>query len=333
MYAQIQLMPEQASVVAGQVDGLFWFIMGICVFFTLLIAGLIIRFAVKYRRRPGAATPRPIYGSLRLELAWTIVPALIGLVIFFWGARVFFDVARPPDDAIEVYVVARQWMWKLQHADGQREINELHVQLGKAVKLQMISEDVIHSFYVPAFRMKQDVLPGRYTTVWFRATKAGSYRLYCAEYCGTEHSRMKGWVHVMEPAEFEAWLRSTAEGSLALAGEKLFKKLKCISCHGRGGQNLAPLLENVAGSDVRLDNGKVVLANDDYLRQSILDPRAKIVAGHQPIMPTFKGQVTEEEVRALIAFIRTLGPGDTPPRVEQTPPPIDESKAPGEKRP
>jgi cytochrome c oxidase subunit 2 len=333
MYAQVQLMPEQASVVAGQVDGLFWFITGVCVIFTVLIATLIIRYAVKYRRRPGDGTPRPIYGSLRLELVWTIIPAVIGLVIFFWGARVYFDVSRPPDDAMEIYVVGKQWMWKVQHPEGQREINELHVPLGRPVKLNMISEDVIHSFYVPAFRMKQDVLPGRYTTAWFTATKTGTYRLYCAEYCGTEHSRMKGWVHVMEQSEYEAWLKSRAEGSLALQGEKLFKKLKCISCHARGGQNLAPLLEDVADSDVRLDSGKVVRANDDYLRESILNPRAKIVAGYQPVMPTFKGQVSLEEVRALIAFIRTLGPGDTPPRVEQTPPPVDESKEQGGSKP
>jgi cytochrome c oxidase subunit II len=325
MLAQFQLMPEQASVVSGQVDALFWFLVVVTLFFTGVIAVCIIAFSIKYRRR-GDEVPRPIHGALRLEIAWIVPPLLIGLVIFVWGARLFFAQARVPDDALEVYVVGKQWMWKLQHPDGQREINELHVPVGEPVRLTMISEDVIHSFYVPAFRMKQDVLPGRYSTTWFQATKTGRFRLFCAEYCGTEHSKMGGWVVVQEPAEYQAWLSRRAEGSPAAEGAKLFRKLKCISCHGRGGENLAPLLENVYGQRVRLDDGRDVEANPDYLRESILNPGAKVVAGYQPIMPTYKGQVTEEEILQLLAFIRSLGPGDTPPRVEQTEPPISENR-------
>jgi cytochrome c oxidase subunit II len=330
MFAEFRLTPEQASVNAGEVDGLFWFITLVTAFFTLVIAVSIIYFAVKYRRRPDDPIPHPVYGSHRLEVAWIVPPVLIGLVIFFWGASVYFSQATPPDDALEIYVVGRQWMWKLQHPDGQREINALHIPVGQPVKLTMISEDVIHSFFVPAFRTKQDVLPGRYTTSWFEATRTGRFRLYCTEYCGTDHSRMIGWVEVMEPADYERWLREHAEGSPALEGAKLFRKLKCISCHGRGGENLAPLLENIYRSDVRLTDGSTVEADNEYLRESILNPGKRVVAGYQKIMPTYKGQVSEEEILQLQAFIRSLGTGDTPPRVEQTEPPIDQ---PGEKMP
>ncbi len=319
-FAQVWI-PEQASSVAADVDALTGFLTLVTGFFTVLIAFLVVYFGIKYRRRSEADLPKPIEGSLKLELGWMLPPLVIGLVIFFWSARLYFAMYRPPDDAMTVYVVGKQWMWKLQHPTGQREINTLHVPVGEPVRLTMISEDVIHSFYVPAFRIKQDVLPGRYTTIWFEATREGTYDLFCAEYCGTEHSLMRGKVVVMSPGDYQRWLERRAEGSAALEGAKLFRKLKCISCHGQGSQ-LAPLLENLHGSLVRLDDGSTVRATDDYLRRSILNPRAQVVAGFRPLMPSFQGQVSEEEILQLIAFIRSLGPGDTPRRVEDTEPPI-----------
>ncbi len=325
MLAQVQLLPDQASTHAPRVDALFFTLMGVCGFITLVIAILIITFAIKYRRKSEDYLPPHIEGSTRLEIAWTVGPLLVGIGFFIWGASLFFAQARPPEDAMEIYVVAKQWMWKLQHPDGQREINELHVPADQPVRLTMVSEDVIHSFYVPAFRIKQDVLPGRYSALWFQATQPGRYRLFCAEYCGTAHSKMGGWVVVMKPDEYKAWLSERAEGSPALEGGKLFRKLKCISCHNRG-ESVAPLLENLYGSPVRLDDGRTVIADRAYLRESILDPRAKVVAGYQPVMPSFQGQVSEEEILQLVAFIRSLGPGDTPSRVEKTEPPLQDPR-------
>jgi cytochrome c oxidase subunit 2 len=303
------------------VDALFLYITAVTLFFSLLIAVLVAVFAVKYRRRSEAERPRPIIGSTRLETFWSLVPLGIVLVMFFWGASLYFRLTHPPADALEVYVVGRQWMWKLQHADGQREINELHVPVGRPVRLLMTSEDVIHSFFVPAFRVKQDVLPGRYTMTWFQATKPGRYHLFCAEYCGTGHSYMVGSVVVQEPAEYEAWLAERAEGSMALEGRKLFLQLQCIACHSADAQAAAPVLESLYGRTVQLADGTSVVADEAYLRESILDPRRKVAAGYQPIMPTYKGQVGEEQLFQVIAFLKALGPGGTPPRVERTAPP------------
>lgn len=322
MTAQVPLFPERASTVAGQVDALTLTLLGIGGFFTLLIAWLVMSFAIKYRRRSEKEVPPVIVGSLKLEIAWTVVPLVIGLGMFVWGSSVFFAMQSPPEDALQIYVVAKQWMWKLQHPGGQREINELHIPVDQPVRLKMISEDVIHSFYVPAFRLKQDVLPGRYSSLWFQATRPGTYHLFCAEYCGTGHSQMIGRVHVLSKDEYQTWLESQAEGSAALEGRKLFLKLRCISCHNARKPH-APLLEDIYGKPVLLTGGGTVPAIDDaYLRESILDPRAKVVAGYQPIMPTFQGQVSEEEILQLIAFIKQLGPGKTPTRVEETPPPF-----------
>jgi cytochrome c oxidase subunit 2 len=317
----LPLFPQQASTVAGQIDGVFLFVLGVTLFFTVLIATLIIYFAVRYRRRSEEDFPRPIIGSTALEAVWTAVPFGIAMIIFFWATSVYFQVVRPPDDCLEVYVVGRQWMWKVQHPDGQREINELHIPVGQPVKLIMTSEDVIHSFYVPAFRVKQDVLPGRYTRIWFEATKPDRYHLFCAEYCGTGHSKMIGWVIAQPPDEYQQWLSSQAEGSLALQGRKLFLKKQCITCHTGTSQARAPNLEGLFLKTVRLRDGNSVLADESYLRESILVPDAKVVAGYQPIMPSFKGQVSEEELIQLIGFIKALEPGQTPTRTEETPPP------------
>jgi cytochrome c oxidase subunit 2 len=292
---------------AGRVDALYFFLLAIAVFFSVLIAGLIVFYAVRYRRRSPNEIGSSVKGALALEITWTVIPFLITIVIFVWGASVFFAEQRPPDETINVYVVGKQWMWKFQHLDGQREINELHVPVGRPVKLIMTSEDVIHDVYVPAFRVKADVLPGRYTSIWFEATKPGRYHLFCAEYCGTRHSGMTGEVIVMEPSDFQAWLSGgRAEGSLAAAGEKLFADLACNTCHQAGSAGRGPVLDGLFGSTVALQDGTTVLADEAYIRESILNPAAKIVAGYQPIMPTFQGLVSEEQLLQLIEYVKSL---------------------------
>jgi cytochrome c oxidase subunit 2 len=242
-------------------------------------------------------------------------------VFFVWGATVYFGAYRAPDDATVIYVVGKQWMWKVQHSEGQREINELHVPAGRPFKLLLTSEDVIHSFFVPDFRIHMDVLPGRYTSTWFQATRPGTYHLFCSQYCGTNHAGMIGTVTVMEPVEYQDWLRLRAEGSLAQEGRKTFLKYRCLSCHSADQNARAPVLEELFGRPVHLTDGRTVSADEAYIRESIYNPAAKIVAGYQNIMPTFEGQVSEEEIIQLIAFIQSLQRGQTPPRVEESPPP------------
>ena len=309
MFQNLPLFPEQASSFAGDVDALYFFLIAVSAFFSLLIALLVIFFAIRYRRRAPDEIGAGITGSMQLELLWTIIPLGITMVMFGWGAWVYFELNRPPDDAMEIYVVGKQWMWKFQHPDGQREINELHVPVGRPVKLTDDAEDVIHSFFVPAFRVKLDVVPGRFTTIWFEATKPGRYHLFCAEYCGTRHSGMIGWVVVMEPAEFEAWLSGGAgEGSLASRGQKLFNDLACETCHMPDSKGRGPVLDGLFGKNVQLQGGQTVVADEDYIRESIVNPQAKIVAGYQPLMPTFQGQISEEGLLQLIAYIKSLGP-------------------------
>ena len=307
MWQGLTFLPEQASTIAGKVDALFFFLVGVSVFFAGIIFTLVAVFALRYRRRSDSERPRPIHGSLPLEILWTVIPLVIALVIFVWGAVLYYNMARPPANALEIYAVGKQWMWKFQHPGGQREINELHVPLNQPVKLTMASEDVIHSFYVPAFRVKNDVLPGKYTTAWFQATKAGEYHLFCAEYCGTSHALMGGRVIVQEPAEYERWLAG-AVGSeeLAAAGEKLFTRLGCSGCHHADGSGRAPSLVAVFGAPVKLASGQTVTADETYLRESILIPQARLVAGYPPIMPTFKGIVTEDGLTQILAYIKAL---------------------------
>jgi cytochrome c oxidase subunit 2 len=292
---------------AARVDHLYFFLLAIGVFFSVLIAGLIVFYAVRYRRRSPEQIGEAVEGGLPLEIAWTVVPALITVVLFVWGASVFFAEQRPPDETINVYVVGKQWMWKFQHLDGQREINELHVPVGRAVKLIMMSEDVIHDVFVPAFRIKADVLPGRYTNIWFQATTPGRYHLFCAEYCGTRHSGMVGEVIVMEPADYQAWLSGgSAEGSLASVGEKLFQQMACITCHRADSQGRGPVLQGLFGKTVQLQDGGTVVADEAYIRESILHPSAKITAGFQPIMPTFQGLISEEQLLELVEYVKSL---------------------------
>lgn len=308
MQSSFPLLPESASTLAPHVDALWWTWIAISAFFSLLIAVAIFYFFVKFRRQnPGDIGQRDP-GSMKLEIAWSVIPLAITLVMFAWGTKVYFELSRPPGDAIEYYATGKQWMWKVQHPSGKREINNLHVPVGQPIRLTMISEDVIHSFYVPAFRVKADVLPGRYSSIWFEATKVGKYHLFCAEYCGTEHSKMGGWVTVMEPEDYEAWL-SGGEGTQTPteSGEALFSALACNTCHAAGARQRGPDLTGVYGSQVALEGGGTVLADEGYLRESILQPGAKIVAGYKPLMPTYQGQVSEEQLLQLIQYIESLG--------------------------
>ncbi len=300
-------MPEQASSVAPEVDALYLFLVGISIFFGVLIAALVVGFAVRYRRRSEDEKTPHIHGSALLEIAWSAIPLAIVMAVFFWSAKIYFDINRAPQNPMEVYVVGKRWMWKLQHLTGQREINQLHVPVGVPVKLTLTSEDVIHSFFVPAFRIKKDAIPGRYTSLSFTATKPGRYHLFCAEYCGTQHSGMIGEIVVLEPHEFQEWLAGGAAAtSPAAAGEKLFKDLACITCHKGDSAARGPALAGVFGSEVRLADGSVVKADESYLRESIVNPTARVVAGFQPIMPTFQGVVSEEQLMQLVAYIQTL---------------------------
>jgi cytochrome c oxidase subunit II len=288
------------------VDALYIFLLAVTTSVTLLVFLLLLIFVVKYRHTKHPVA-EPIEGSLPLEITWSLIPLGIFMIFFTWGAAIYFAEARPPANALEIYVVGKQWMWKVQHQDGQREINTLHVPLGRDVRLTMISQDVIHSFFLPEFRIKQDVLPDRYTTEWFRATKAGRYHLFCAEFCGTLHSGMIGELVVMEPAAYEAWLQGGgAQGSLAATGQKLFQELGCATCHRFDTQGRGPNLQGVYGKPVLLDDGRTVVADDNYLRESIMQPGAKVVAGFKPIMPTFQGIVSEEQLLSLMAYLKSL---------------------------
>jgi cytochrome c oxidase subunit II len=306
---RLPLFPEQASNFAPEVDHLLYFLLAVSVFFTVLIFAAIFYFATKYRRRSEHEIPRHVHTGLALEVVWTVIPFGLTMVMFAWGADIYFKESRPQDNALQIYAVGKQWMWKLQHMEGQREINELHIPVGRAVKLTMTSEDVIHSFYVPAFRTKMDVLPGRYTTTWFTPTKPGKYHLFCAEYCGTKHSGMIGYIYVMEPQEYQAWLSGgAASGSLASNGEKLFQDLACANCHKTDATGRCPNLAGLFGKTVQLAGGGSVVADEAYIRESILNPTAKVAAGYQPIMPTFQGLVTEEGVLQLVEYVKSLTP-------------------------
>jgi len=305
MESFFRIYPEQASTIAARVDGLYMFLLGVAVFFTGLIFLLILYFAIKYRQRPGHTRAQQVGTHNLLETAWILIPLAITMVVFVWGAKLYAMVMlAPPADALEVYAIGKQWMWKFQHPGGQREIDALHVPVGHPVKMTMTSQDAIHSFYVPAFRIKMDVVPGRYTTIWFEASKPGAYHLFCAEYCGTNHSRMRGQVIALSPTQYQEWLRSNREVEpMAAAGAHLFQQMGCAMCHGAG---LAPALEGRFGSLVQLQGGERVVADEAYVRESILNPRAKLVAGYAPIMPTFQGQLSEEDLTQLVAYIKSL---------------------------
>ncbi len=319
----IPFVPEQASTFAGQIDFIYWTLTLMSLVFAVAIPFIILFFIVKYHRSMKANRKNPVNSSMPLEITWSIIPLVLGLGVFFWNAFVYFDMHRVPERTLDVYVIGKQWMWHIQHPNGKRENNELHVPLGQPVRLIMTSQDVIHSFYVPAFRLKHDVLPGRYTTMWFEPTKVGEYHLFCAEYCGTEHARMIGRVVVLPLADYQRWLETPGEVILpsgndeaamvatggdqpmSTAGAALFTSKGCVSCHG--GQNrVGPPMEGLYNSEVLLTDGSSVLADENYLRTSILNPQSEIVAGYAPIMPTYEGQLSEDELTQLLEYIKSL---------------------------
>jgi cytochrome c oxidase subunit 2 len=308
------LFPEQASTMAPRVDNLYFFLIAVSAFFALLVTTLVIVFAIRYRRRHMHEVGAPIHGSLVLELVWTGVPFVLAMTMFVWGASVYFAIARPPAESLDIYAVGKQWMWKFQHREGQREINALHVPVNTPVRMILTSEDVLHDLYLPSFRVKMDAIPGRYTQLWFTATKLGTYHLFCAEYCGTKHSGMIGWVTVLSQDDYQSWLSGGAtEGTLAQVGEKLFTQFACNTCHAAGDTQRGPVLNGLFGARVTLASGETVVADNAYIRESILNPQAKVVAGFPPIMPTFQGQVSEEQLLALIEYIKSLPAGKTAP--------------------
>jgi cytochrome c oxidase subunit II len=307
MFTNFPFFPQQASEQAATIDALYFFLVAVSAFFTLLIAVLVTVFAIKFRRRHDTEIGYAIHGSLALELLWTFIPLGITMVMFVWGAQVFFHMTRAPKGAMEIYVVGKQWMWKAQHMSGASEINELHVPVGQPVKLTMGSEDVIHSFFIPAFRTKADVIPGRYNTMWFTATKPGTYHIFCTQYCGTKHSAMIGTVTALAPEAYQAWLSGgAATGTMAEKGAKLFADLSCNTCHLDNAQGRGPVLKGIYGKQALLTTGQTVAVDDAYIRESVLNPQAKIVAGFQPMMPTFQGLVTEEQLLQLIAYVKSL---------------------------
>jgi cytochrome c oxidase subunit 2 len=303
----LPVFPEQASNFAGNVDALFSFVLMTTLFFAVLVTLLVIFAAFKYRRRNEKEVGDDVHGNNLLEIGWTIIPLIIAIFIFAWGAVLYVNYRIAPKDTLDIYVIGKQWMWKLQQPNGRKEINELHIPVNRDIKLVMGSEDVIHDFYVPAFRVKMDVVPGRYNTMWFRPTKTGKYHFFCSQYCGTNHAVMGGWVTVMDPAEYAAWLSGEAGAvNPVSAGEKLFSQLACVTCHLANGTGRAPSLNGVYGAKVLLADGSMVVADEAYIRESILQPKAKVVAGYQPVMPTFQGLVTEEQILNLTAYIKSL---------------------------
>ncbi len=318
MNTGFHLLPESASTAAASLDHLMLALTLLMGSVALAVAVLIVMFSIRYRKGSSADRSHAPTTGRRIEIAWTVVPLLIFLGMYAWAAYEYMALYRVPPDAMPVFVVAKQWMWKLEHANGRREISELHVPVGQPVRVVMTSQDVIHSFYVPAFRIKQDVVPGRYTSIWFTPTQTGEYALFCAEYCGTEHSVMRGKVVVMPPRDFAAWLQQgNAEPGIAQRGFDLFRKYGCSGCHSAGSSVHAPDLHGLLGRTVHLQDGRTLIADENYVRDSILLPKKDVAAGYAPIMPSFAGQIGEEDLIAIIEYIRRMesetGGGDAGP--------------------
>ena len=301
--------PPTASAYASQIDFLFVSLLVIAGLTVGLVFYLLLFFANKYRHGSNADRSGTTKKTWRFEVSWTVATLLIFVGLAGWGADIYLKLYNPPADALQIFIVGKQWMWKAQHPGGQREINALHVPAGQDVRLVMASQDVIHSFFIPALRIKQDVVPGRYETMWFRADKVGRYHLFCAEYCGTDHAHMGGWITVMNPREYADWLQAQGgQQTLAAQGEQLFRRYGCSGCHEPGGTVRAPNLHGVFGGPVPLSDGSVVIADEAYVRDSILDPKGQVAAGYAPVMPTFAGQVSEDDLAKLVAYIESIGP-------------------------
>ena len=314
----MMLSLPRASENAAEVDHLLWALLIISAAVLALVMALLLRYIVKYRASSEFDRGAEAQKSWRFESAWTAATLLIFLGLFVWGARLYVRLFEPPRDALTIYVIGKQWMWKVEHIGGQREINSLHVPVGRAILLVMTSEDVIHDFSVPAFRVKHDVLPDRYETLWFTPTRVGTYRLYCTQFCGVDHAKMHGEVVVMSPPAFERWLaQNGGAGDLAREGRAVFLRFGCGGCHvgtaGEGSATVpAPSLAGLYGSPVPLAGGGVVVADERYLHDSIVDPGREVVAGYEPIMPSFAGQIGEEDIVKLVAYIKSLAPGERP---------------------
>ena len=307
---QIPFMPEQASKFAMEVDLFYIALWLMTIVITTGIVIAISLFMVKYKRRHNGEIPDQVEGHMTLEIIWSVIPLIICIGIFAWGAKLYYQMYSEPKESLEIFVTGKQWMWRAQHPDGQREINTLHVPVGRRVKLTMTSEDVLHAYFIPAFRTKTDVVPGRYTTTWFEATKPGTYHIFCAEYCGAQHSGMIGTVTAMEPGEYQAWLGGGTNEPPAVLGERLFSSLACNTCHIADGKGRGPKLNELYGKSVALNNGSSITFDDTYIRESILDPAAKVVKDYQVIMPSFRGQISEEQIGQVIAYLKSIGPKD-----------------------
>ena len=349
MNTALPLLPERASVMADKFEWIFWYITIVTAAATVVVYLGILIFCIKYRRgNTRGNTPR-ILGSHALELGWTVTPLLIFLTFYVWGAKVYDHLMHPPEDAMEIYVIGKQWMWKAQYPGGQRviiggndanmeepgwkNIGRLVLPIDRPVKLTFISEDVIHDFGVPAFRTKIDVIPGRYVTTWYEPNKLGEYYVFCDQYCGTWHSKMVGKIAVVSQADFEAFLTglndaqgpgtgNAVDGSLAWEGQQLFRKLQCVECHTNRTDARAPNLEGMYGQLRPIKGGGSVVADDDYIIESILRPRAKVREGWEPIMPHYEGQVNAEDLNKVVAYIKSLKAGRTIPKNENFPPPV-----------
>jgi len=315
MHGWVELFPVSASEHAQAVDHLYYFLVIVAGFFSILIFALILTFALRYHRSHHPVSEQT-EENIGLELAWTAIPFIIVIVMFVWATKVYMDGEVPPNGVEDIYVVGKQWMWKLQHPEGRREINELHVPVNTGVKLTLTSQDVIHSFFIPALRIKQDVLPGQYRTLWFKATRPGTYHLFCAEYCGTNHSRMIGSVDVMNESEYAAWIAGSEDTAPVESGANLFVQFDCTNCHDTGRRARGPTLGGLYGTYVTLADGRRVLFDEDYIRAQLLDPASRRVAGFNPDMPVFKGQLTEEQIIDLIAYIKSLT-GEAQARAER----------------
>jgi cytochrome c oxidase subunit 2 len=310
-----QLYPPEASKIAPQADALYFFMVLVSMIGMTIVILLVVGFSIKYRKNNHPVAVQ-IEGSTMLEATWTIIPLGLFLIMFVWGALIYFRVYTPPANAMNIYIVGKQWMWKAEHPGGQHEIDALHVPTGRAVQLTIISQDVFHSFSIPAFRVKREAIPGRYTTVWFEATTPGTYHLFCTQYCGTDHSHMVGDVVVMTPDEFKKWLASSTSGaSLAQNGERLFASLSCTACHNGRPDARGPSLANVYGSKLTLANGQSTIADEAYLRDAILNPSQHVTQGYAPIMPTYQGQISEDGVISLVEYLKNL---NSDYRVQQT---------------
>jgi len=309
------IFPPEASKVAQQTDYLYWALLSLSALVIIVVFGPMIFFLFKYRRGK-KADRRPVdMPETMIEVTWTVIPLVIFTGLFAWGANVYWTIQRPPPDAMEINVVGKQWMWKVEHPEGNREIDELHVPMGRNIKLILASQDVIHSFFLPAFRIKQDVVPGRYTTLWFNAKRLGTFHLFCSEYCGTHHSAMGGSIIVMTPDAYQKWLMQGAPGpTMAQQGETLFREYGCSGCHVNSTIVRAPPLEGLYGRPVPLQGGEIKMADEAYIRDSILLPAKDIVAGYTNDMPSFQGHLSEDDLLKLVAYIKSIS--DTTPQKE-----------------